>query len=251
MSDQGPLATTRVPAVPLLKQGGAEDLKKAAREMESLFLYELIKVMRESAGTGERTGLGKSVHLGMFDAELARLMSSRGTGFQEVILRGLEKGTRPAADAAEAYRQQPPGTDGGKTESLMARMLPGAQSARISSLPGYRRDPIDNGLRLHRGLDIAVPEDTEIRPPWKGRVVFSGERPGYGNMVEIDHGGGFVTAYGHTKENLVREGDSVGPETVIARSGTTGRSSGPHVHVEFRSGGASLDPLPLLLEKRD
>ncbi|AJE03053.1 M23 family metallopeptidase [Geobacter pickeringii] len=103
---------------------------------------------------------------------------------------------------------------------------------RITSLVGLRHDPIDGTLREHNGVDIAVPQGTAVHPIAAGKVLFSGTRPGYGNIVIIEHGDGTITLYGHHAKNLVSVGEEVSGATIIALSGSTGRSTGPHLHFE-------------------
>lgn len=100
--------------------------------------------------------------------------------------------------------------------------------------------------KKHEGIDIAVEEGTPIRASAPGRVVFAGPRGTYGLAVIIDHGGGVRTLYAHCSRILVSEGSSVGTETVIALAGNTGRSNGPHLHLEVLQGGIPVDPLPCL-----
>jgi murein DD-endopeptidase MepM/ murein hydrolase activator NlpD len=110
---------------------------------------------------------------------------------------------------------------------------------RITSLTGLRIDPIDGVIRQHNGVDIAIPKGTPVKPVAPGTVVFSGRRPGYGNMVVVDHGGVF-TVYAHHDHNTVTEGEPVTEGTVIASSGSTGRSTGPHLHFEAWDGGINI-----------
>jgi murein DD-endopeptidase MepM/ murein hydrolase activator NlpD len=105
-------------------------------------------------------------------------------------------------------------------------------NGRVTSLVGLRHDPIDGKLRLHNGVDIAVREGTEVRPVAAGKVVFSGNRSGYGNLVIVSHPDGMITLYAHNSSNQARLGEQVETCTVIARSGSTGRSTGPHLHFE-------------------
>lgn len=103
----------------------------------------------------------------------------------------------------------------------------------ITSGVGWRLDPFGTGkLVFHKGVDIAVPLGTPVHATRRGRVVFAGERRGYGAAVVIEHANGDRTLYGHNSVVEVRPGDLVEPGTIIALSGNSGRSTGPHVHFE-------------------
>lgn len=101
----------------------------------------------------------------------------------------------------------------------------------------------------HEGIDIAVEEGTPVRPTSPGRVVFAGPRGTYGLAVIIDHGGGVRTLYAHNSKVLVTEGSSVSANTIIALAGNTGRSTGPHLHLEVLKDGIPLDPLTCLVQE--
>lgn len=139
---------------------------------------------------------------------------------------------------------------GATTESDLAGMaypsrfpIPGA---RISSGFGNRRDPFTNRLARHTGVDMPAPVGTSILASAGGRVRFAGFRRAFGNTVEIDHGGGLVTRYAHASKVLVRKGQVVLPEQRIARVGSTGRSTGPHLHFEVIQDGKLVQPLRYL-----
>jgi len=103
----------------------------------------------------------------------------------------------------------------------------------ITSGVGLRVDPFGSGkLVFHRGIDIAVPVGTPVRATRKGQVVFAGVRSGYGSTVIVEHANGDRTLYGHNSIVRVQPGDVVESGTVVAFSGNTGRSTGPHVHFE-------------------
>jgi lipoprotein NlpD len=99
------------------------------------------------------------------------------------------------------------------------------------------------GSGFHDGLDIAAPEGTPIRAVERGEVIYSDELRGYGNMVIVRHGGGIVSVYAHNQVNLVREGQQVARGEIIARVGSTGRVTGPHLHFEIRKNNLAQDPL--------
>lgn len=117
---------------------------------------------------------------------------------------------------------------------------------RISSRFGARRDPLHGRHRQHTGVDIAAPRGTPIPAAAAGTVVFAGRRGGYGNLVEIEHADGRRTRYAHTDRILVTVGDAVQDGQPIATVGSTGRSTGPHLHFEIKENGAAVDPLQVV-----
>ena len=110
----------------------------------------------------------------------------------------------------------------------------------ITSQTGFRNDPFSGSLKHHNGLDIAAPSGTPVKPVAAGTVIFSGWKSGYGNTVILDHADGMVTVYAHHSSNSVREGDRVDTGSVIALTGSTGRSTGPHLHFEAWQGGVNI-----------
>lgn len=117
--------------------------------------------------------------------------------------------------------------------------LPGG---RRSSGFGVRRDPFLGRKALHAGLDFAARTGTAVTAAAAGTVVAAGENGGYGLMVEIEHGDGFVTRYAHLSRIVVREGATVEAGARVGDVGSTGRSTGPHLHYEVRRDGAAVDP---------
>jgi murein DD-endopeptidase MepM/ murein hydrolase activator NlpD len=130
------------------------------------------------------------------------------------------------------------------SESPWSRILGGP--ARLTSKFGMRKDPFSGLPQFHDGVDIAAKAGTEVFPSMPGRVKFSGWKPGYGKVVVVEHPNGLETVYGHTSKNLVKAGDTVTTETAIAEVGSTGRSTGPHLHFEVRRNDVAFDPMPLL-----
>ena len=117
----------------------------------------------------------------------------------------------------------------------------------VTSGVGWRLDPFGSGkLAFHRGIDIAVPTGTPVRATRGGKVIFAGERRGYGATVIVAHDNGDRTLYGHNSKLNVRSGELVEAGAVLAFSGNSGRSTGPHVHYEQIAGGA---PLPAATEE--
>ena len=124
-------------------------------------------------------------------------------------------------------------------------VLPGRRD--MSSSPfGYRRDPFTGRAAMHAGLDFRGATGTPIRAAAKGRVSFVGRKGGYGNVVEIRHGNGVLTRYAHMSKFDARVGDKVDAGETIGRIGSTGRSTGPHLHFEVRINNRAVDPRPML-----
>lgn len=120
---------------------------------------------------------------------------------------------------------------------------------RISSPYGYRIHPIFKTKKLHTGIDIPAPTGTSITASSDGIVILSENLGGYGKTIMIDHGSGIVTLYGHNSSLLAKEGQEVKRGDVIAKAGSTGYSTGPHLHFEVRKDGAYQDPIPWLKGK--
>lgn len=122
------------------------------------------------------------------------------------------------------------------------------EKMRITSNFGTRNDPFTGKPSKHRGIDFAGKIGTELMAVAPGRVVSAGERVGYGTTVEIDHGLGFTTLYAHLSQITVARGDWVRPGTVVGLAGSTGRSTGPHLHYEIRYKGVPFDPVKFVKE---
>ena len=121
----------------------------------------------------------------------------------------------------------------------------------MSSPFGYRPDPFLGRPALHPGVDLVQAYGSEIKATALGRVIHAGPMGGYGNAVDIDHGNGIVTRYGHMAEVLAAEGQTVKAGDTIGRIGSTGRSTGPHLHYEVRVDGEPVDPERFLTATRD
>jgi murein DD-endopeptidase MepM/ murein hydrolase activator NlpD len=131
----------------------------------------------------------------------------------------------------------------------VARELPFGNPApgrTVTSRFGNRMDPFIGRLALHAGIDFQADTGDDVKSTGAGKVIMAGPSAGYGNLVEIDHGQGITTRYGHLSRILVRSGETVAPGDVIGRAGSTGRSTGPHVHYEVRRDGSPVDPVHFL-----
>jgi len=119
-------------------------------------------------------------------------------------------------------------------------------SGRISSGFGNRFHPVDKKIKFHAGVDLAVPTGTRVGAAAEGIVKFAGWKGGYGNLVVIEHADGRETRYGHLSKLMVSEGEKVSLGQQIALSGSTGKSTGPHLHFEIRENGQVIDPIKFL-----
>ena len=119
----------------------------------------------------------------------------------------------------------------------------------LSSYFGIRKDPFTGLPAEHLGIDFAGEEGSDVIATGAGVITWSGERYGYGNLIEIDHGGRLKTRYGHNKELLVKVGDVVTKGQTIAKMGSSGRSTGPHVHYEVLKSGKQVDPAKYVYRK--
>jgi len=232
-------------------------LKKVSQEFESLFIAQLLKVMRE---TIEESGLmeggfGKSIYTDLFDQEVARSMAKRGVlGISDLLYKNLSDknsqvgqptSTNPAP-SNEAPAQTSPadsGTSSKPEPEISDLQLP--VQAPVSSSFGMRNDPFSHQATFHKGVDLAAPDGTKVVAALPGTVISAGYDTGYGNNVLIQHSGGLQTRYGHLGSVNVKAGDVVDSESVLGTVGSTGRSTGPHLHFEVTRMGKPVDPLPL------
>ena len=132
------------------------------------------------------------------------------------------------------------------TRKLNERLSPKGRPVKggyLSSYFGQRTDPFTGKAASHRGVDFAGKRGSDVIAVAAGVVTYSGPRSGYGNMVEVNHGNGYVTRYAHNEENLVVPGESVQPGQRIALMGSTGRATGPNLHFEVRYRGQAVDPV--------
>lgn len=137
-------------------------------------------------------------------------------------------------------------------ETLKESVSPKGQPVKrgwISSKYGWRVSPFGGTREFHKGVDIAAVEGSKILAVGGGVVTWSGPRYGYGNMVEVTHGDGYITRYAHNKSNTVKEGQAVKKGDQLGFVGSTGRSTGPHIHFEVVKDGKRIDPAKFLTKK--
>jgi murein DD-endopeptidase MepM/ murein hydrolase activator NlpD len=150
----------------------------------------------------------------------------------------------PVTVITPAEAQVEAGLASGTTAALA---IPATDQAFIWPISGTINSGFGpRGSGFHDGVDIAAPEGTPIRAIESGEVIYSDRLRGYGNIIVLRHGGGFVSVYAHNQQNLVSEGHGVSRGQIIARVGSTGRVTGPHLHFEIRRDNKALDPLPYM-----
>jgi murein DD-endopeptidase MepM/ murein hydrolase activator NlpD len=120
------------------------------------------------------------------------------------------------------------------------------KEGHISSYFGERQDPFNGHQAFHKGIDFASPRGSDVVAVAAGVVTFAGEKAGYGNLVEVSHGNGLSTRYGHNQGIAVGVGRTVARGDTLAYVGSTGRSTGPHVHFEVLKEGRQIDPLTFI-----
>jgi murein DD-endopeptidase MepM/ murein hydrolase activator NlpD len=227
-----------------------------------------------------------AVRLGELQAQMLRLDSmgerlAKSAGLKPSELQSLQAGTVPGRGGAESSSVPPRNltlleftemldrlarevdarTD--RLNVLEAMLLQNSANRRFmptlspilagwfSSNFGYRIDPFTGQRAFHEGIDFPAEVGTGIQAAASGTVVFAGVHPEYGKMIEIDHGNGLVTRYAHASQLLVKEGDLVVAGQKIATVGTTGRSTGPHLHFEVRLHGVPQNPARFLAKRTD
>lgn len=126
--------------------------------------------------------------------------------------------------------------------TLVSDVCPPLESARVTSLFGYRKNPVTGKFTFHSGYDLAAASGSEIYAMLSGTVSTAKWDDGYGNYLIIDHNDGTQTLYAHCSELIAQKGDYVEKGEVVAKVGSTGNSTGPHLHVEFRQNGKRYDP---------
>ena len=157
----------------------------------------------------------------------------------DMLSRKLYMQTRSFNEVVELSREQ---------ENRLA-CLPAIQPVsnkdlkRTASGYGYRNDPIYHVRRFHHGMDFACDTGTPVYATANGKVVYAKWKSGFGNLVEIDHGYGYKTRYAHLSKILVKEGQKVVRSEEIAKAGSTGKSTGPHVHYEVWVGNKDVNPI--------
>ena len=208
-------------------------LREACKQFESVFTYEMLKSMRNSIPKCDlfSGGQAEEIYQSMLDQELSKNMAGKGSNSIANILYQQLKHIDDKMNG---------NISSGKTNDSSLPVWP--LEARVSSSFGWRKDPFTGNRKFHEGIDLAAEEGTDVKAIMAGRVQITDDQKGYGKVVVLDHGHGFTTLYAHNKDINVKTGDWVTKGATIAKVGSTGRSTGPHLHFEVRKDGKNLDP---------
>ena len=238
------------------------EIKKERAEIEAH--KQKLETDRAKLVELEKAALAKQAEIEQKKAErnvvLQKAQNDRATAMQAIeelnassaqvsaMLKERQAARAAAAAVAAAAAQTSAGQGQGASDNWVqgTGQLGWPVSGEITSPYGYRVHPIWGTTIYHSGIDIGVDEGTPVHAADGGVVVWSGWMGGYGYAVVIDHGNGLSTLYGHNSELAVDEGQSVAKGQVISYAGSTGNSTGPHVHFEVRVNGDPVDPMGYL-----
>lgn len=233
------------------------EIKKERSEIEAH--KQKLEADRAKLVELEKAALAKQAEIEQKKAErnvvLQKAQNDRSTAMQAIEelnassaqVSAMLKERQAARAAAAAAAAQSSGGQGASDNWVQGTgQLGWPVSGEITSPYGYRVHPIWGTTIYHSGIDIGVDEGTPVHAADGGVVVWSGWMGGYGYAVVIDHGNGLSTLYGHNSELAVDEGQSVAKGQVISYAGSTGNSTGPHVHFEVRANGDPVDPMGYL-----
>ena len=211
-----------------------EKLRKAARGFEAMVLAEIMRPLENADGGLLGKSMGSKFARGMFhDAIVEKVADAGGIGLADLVLQQV---TRASAHGLYRDFAAPPG----------AWPIQGSDPTAICSGFGMRSDPFTGEARMHQGIDIDAEAGTPVFPVREGQVIFAGSRGGYGKLVIVEHEDGLQSRYGHLSEIDVAEGDWLDSGGALGAVGSTGRSTGPHLHLEVRQGDVALDPMDFL-----
>jgi murein DD-endopeptidase MepM/ murein hydrolase activator NlpD len=236
---------------PPARETTRDSVQVAAKQLEAFFLRQMLAESRPQGGGMLGGGFAGDTFKQMLDEAIAdKMTAAGGIGMTAMFAKQLGKvdevGAAPVAPIANAppANAPPAPIDPAHAEGAPHFLLPVA--GRPSSGYGLRADPVHGNLINHPGFDLAARAGTEVAAAARGTVVHAGPAGTYGNLVTLRHDNGFETRYAHLSSVDVKVGDLVEAGTELGKVGTTGYSTGPHLHFEVRHDGKAIDPAPLL-----
>jgi murein DD-endopeptidase MepM/ murein hydrolase activator NlpD len=225
------LSTGAVPPEPVAPRAASKKEAEAAAEAFEAFLVGFLsQQMRSTVHDGPMCTGPVALFADLFDQEIGRRVAEGpGMGLKAELAAALGDFSTEELSRFSAG-------------SLRRGALPPAAIDRVTSGFGARIDPFDGDLRMHQGIDIGAPAGSRVEAARDGVVRFAGTRGGYGNVVIVDHGDGTETRYAHCAQLFVEAGARVLAGQQVGTVGSTGRSTGPHLHFEVRVAGVPVDP---------
>ena len=231
-------------------------VRALAQQFEAMLLSQMLRDMKESmTPDADREGLGASIFADTLHSELGLSLSrAGGVGLADVLMRGLRAYDTPRADTVGDDIAAGVAREVTAVLPTVAAAAPGETSAAAIAMPahrgvtsdyGWRTDPLSGHARFHGGMDLRYAYGQDVHAAAAGTVTYAGEQGGYGTLVIVQHGNGLETRYAHLSSADVAVGTQVAAGAVIARSGNSGRSTGPHLHFEVRQDGRPVDPQAL------
>lgn len=241
----------------LLGANSFEDLLNRAELLQKIFIHDrnLIQFLKKQRDAIEESKKKLEAH----NIELEALKNSKKEQQNQMLAKSkslqseqskLKKNLQLLEQQEDAFL-----ADANKIEKIINQLTlskkyvggemvwPVPGKTRITSSFGYRIHPILKTKKLHTGVDVGVPTGTNVLAAQSGTVIYADWMSGYGKVIMIDHGGGYVTLYAHNSQLVVSYGEKISVGEVVAKSGSTGRSTGPHLHFEVRENGKYIDPL--------
>jgi murein DD-endopeptidase MepM/ murein hydrolase activator NlpD len=234
-----------------------DDAHVAGKQLEAFFMRQLLTEAQPEGGGSLDGGFAGDTFKQMFNEAIADKMSAgHGIGLSEMFAKQLEKkdGSSPHPAISALHPSASPSASPISTANTNAP-VPGLEDAPHFILPvkgtptsgyGDRIDPIKGTKSTHPGFDLAANVGTPVSAAAAGTIVHAGPAGTYGNLVTIRHDAGYETRYAHLSQVSVKVGDRVEAGANVGAVGTTGYSTGPHLHFEVRHEGTTVDPAPLL-----
>lgn len=229
-------------------------VRALAEQFESMLLAQMLKEMKQAMSPdAEDQGLGGQMIGDTIGTELAQALGQTHSLGLSALMQKVFESRVAASDAAHAGHTHSTETversphaaaaPAAITDASVAPKAAGYSSAAVvTSQFGWRTDPLNGAHKFHAGQDLRAAYGQDVRAATDGVVTFAGEKPGYGLIVVVSHGSGLETRYAHLSAAEVAQGDRIHGGDLIARSGQSGRVTGPHLHFEVRQDGRPVDP---------
>jgi murein DD-endopeptidase MepM/ murein hydrolase activator NlpD len=223
-----------------------DDKHVAAKQLEAFFLRRLLAEARPQGGGLIDGGFAGDTFKQMLDEAIAdKMAGAGGIGMAEMFAKQLGAPAETAMGAIPPTTNQLPSHDLGPEMLGAPRMMLPVAGTPTSGY-GMRADPVHGGTTNHPGFDLAAKAGTPVAAAAGGTITHAGPAGTYGNLVTVRHDNGFETRYAHLSTVTVKAGDRVDAGQQIGNVGSTGFSTGPHLHFEVRHDGKTMDPAPLL-----